>query len=118
MEARATLKGKDEKGAWKAAQAKGAWKPAQAKEYPVRLSLAIANAMIAAALRPPVTHKEPDMHSSLGTMQPYAPKRTEQEHECGTDFVDSIAQCVSPQGKMEFTHRNAMSGSSKVRVLV
>ena len=82
VEAQDVLKGRD---------AQGAWKTAQAKEYPKRLSLAIANAMIAAARRPPVTYPEPLLQDILDTMQPYAPQRTEEENAFGMDFVDNIA---------------------------
>ena len=82
VDATDSLKGKDEHGAWKTARA---------KEYPFRLSLAIANAMIAAAKRPPVRFALPHLSAILGTMQPYAPQLTDQDTTIGMDFVDNIA---------------------------
>ena len=79
--ARITLKGQDETGNWVTAQA---------KEYPKRLSLAIANAMIEAALGPPITHTEHEVEKTLLSMQPYAPQRTEREQAYGIDYVDNI----------------------------
>ena len=63
--AQITLKGQDEEGEWKTAQAKA---------YPKRLSLAIADAMIEAALKPLITHGEQETHAILASMQPYAPQ--------------------------------------------
>ena len=83
---RAVLKGKDEQGHWRTAQA---------KEYPRRLSAALALSMVDAALFYPIrTHMSAhQIDQVLAQLQPYMPpldQYIDAFEDYGADYVDSL----------------------------
>ena len=68
----------------------GQWKTAQAKEYPYRLSCALANGIIDAALTHSIMFQDKAQNSAQAQMHAFCPQRTEYEHEFGQDYVDNI----------------------------
>ena len=79
VQATGTLKGKDDKGAWRTSRA---------KEYPRRLSAAIALAMADSVKRIPVSFKD-KCADFAKDIKIYMPQLQAQASSFGADFVDS-----------------------------
>ena len=69
----------------------GAWNTAQAKEYPKRMSRALAESMLDAAISPPNSYHTCDLDECLRSLEPYRPQLPEKGSgiEYGADFVDN-----------------------------
>ena len=71
--------------------ADGSWRTSRAKEYPRRLSAAIAFAMIDALKRASVSLSDHSLSQFHEQIAPYMPQLSSaQEEEIGSDFVDSV----------------------------
>ena len=71
----------------------GQWRTAQAKEYPPRLSAAIAGAMLDSAIGPAIQWEEGEYEArleELSQFQPLLDRFATSDQQFGADYVDSL----------------------------